>query len=1116
MKRIISIILSLAMLLSISGLVTIGAFAEDTKIIITTKEDFLKINDNLNGIYEIQANLDLTDVNFSIGTADAPFAGKIIGNLNGTGAKPTITMAKTGESNLGLVNYLGGAGEISNFKLKGAIEGATNVGAVAGYVNGNASISNIDNEVNLTTTTTSTTAINFGGIVGNINGSSNSSIANVTISNCSNFSAINIPSMNNIGGILGTSGNNSQVTIDNCKNYAAIKGYSLFAGIAGVLGEANYVNTITNCINYGDITPDSTSTTSKGSCGGILGKGTANIDSCYNLGNIAGYSSAGIVHRLINTKAKSVSVTNCFTTDGGDYTKSSADSSIGIVSIAETTNGGKVTIKNNYAKYSSTRTSIYPIWQTVRIRNGASGHSISIDISSNYYIDSLKATNPSVNSIDTTTTTDIYVPTSLTADQMKTEDAFDGFDFEGDDAVWTFKDGYDYPQLISNPYKEVVDIKDETITLNSTFNVKDDTYTVSWNEIEGATGYVVTVNGTTNNVTENSYTLNGDNNTYIVKVKAVSDTSETSEAEITVNTLFAGGDGESADTAYEIANARQFANIKETGFYKQIADIETITTPKATFNGTYDGNNKFIRVNLTGNTGYIALFSEVNAAKISDLTIKGTVTATEDASGAAALIGKATGATVTGCINEAPVNSASIKTGGFVAETATNSTGIFTITNSTNKGNVTYTGKSESNTGMGIGGIIGFGGIKNAANVINEGTVTGGAGNTGGIIGYSARTLTMSLCANKGKVISNGASVGGIAGRLANSGYHNIDKCYNSGPVTADGVAGGIVANSSMDLTLTNCFNTAKIIGTGYVGSIIGSFSEGSNQRTLTASNCYDVANPDKEIIGYIDATNLDASNLYILTEKDLTDYNGSPNAFTTENQAALSAVDGWFVLSGYEYPQLDGLEYEKVYYAVEIKVGNGGEIDTDNIIYVLKNEEVEVTVTPDSGYAVKDFTFNSAVMPSYIDKTEEFTFKTPAITDDALIEISFYELVVIPSVTNVTAYTPTLSLSEDLQGRVDDIEALKGKAGALAFTKVDIGAGYEISDYGMMLSESEDGYENGTKISAKAKGAYVYGILVYGKASGTQYYLTPYVCYGNNEVVYGTAQQVTFADFND
>ena len=54
------------------------------------------------------------------------------------------------------------------------------------------------------------------------------------------------------------------------------------------------------------------------------------------------------------------------------------------------------------------------------------------------------------------------------------------------------------------------------------------------------------------------------------------------------------------------------------------------------------------------------------------------------------------------------------------------------------------------------------------------------------------------------------------------------------------------------------------------------------------------------------------------------------------------------------------------------------------------------------------------------------------------------------------------------------------------------------------------------TAISAKAKGSYVYGILVYGKDAGTQYYLTPYVSYGENDVVYGTPQQVTFANFND
>ncbi len=1079
----------------------------DGAYIVRNAADFKQILNDLTATYEIWGNIDLTgDNNVDIGTAEAPFTGKIKGNLNGEGNKPTITLEKTGTSNLGLVNYLG-AGEISNLKLKGNITGDSVMGSAAGSVVGAAKVSYIDNYAVITSTSTDATDTNsvtgnIGGIIGSVGD------YNAEISYCNNYASVAPCSLyrnniNRVGGIIGGTGNAS-IKLSFCYNYGEVKGKQF---VGGIVGQTGNTISITDCANYGEIGGGTGSRYTQ--IGGIIGSGFGTISRCYNTGNIlGGQSIGGISGTSSSTSARVLTITDCFNTANTRGINTDPRQYVGIVG---TVKGGTITIKNTYNLLNTNEERIYPLAISITYSN-------AIDIANNYYLDTGKevtdfAFTPPVADV----LVNEYLPIGLSKEQMVQEESFDGFDFDGEDAVWEIKEGFDYPQLISNPYREIVDLSTATIDLQENYNINNDSYSVSWKKLDGATGYHVVLNDgeadvATEIITGDSYELSDIvyGKTYTVKVKAVNETEESEFSEISISTLYAGGDGESEETAFEIANARHFANIGETGFYKQIADIETITTPKATFNGTYDGNNKYIKVNLSGNTGYIALFAETDGAKISNLTIKGNVTASEGASGAAALIGKDTNSTVTGCINEALVNSASVKTGGFVAETATTSAGIFTITDSTNKGNVTYTGETESTSGMGIGGIIGVGGIKNASNVINEGTVTGGAGNTGGIIGYSARTLKMSICANKGKVISNGASVGGIAGRLANSGYHIIDKCYNSGPVTANGVAGGIVANSSMDLTLTNCFNTAKIIGTGYVGSIIGSFSEGNNQRTLTASNCYDIANSDKEIIDNIDATTADISNLYILTEKDLTDYNGSPKAFTAENQLALLAVDGWVKLNGYDYPQLSGIAYEKIYYVIQIKLSAGGQADTDDVIYVTENEEVEITITPDEDYEIKEFTFNGVTVEDAIGKAEAYVYKTPSITEDSLIVVSFKKNSVLPSITNVYKYEDSLSVIKDLY-TLSGYNFI-GKAGALLAVTIDEGYGYTISECGMLLSETAEDYLNGEKIKAEMKDK-AFATLVFGANAGKKVFLTPYIlCDG--EPVYGTPIEVELKSF--
>jgi hypothetical protein len=49
-----------------------------------------------------------------------------------------------------------------------------------------------------------------------------------------------------------------------------------------------------------------------------------------------------------------------------------------------------------------------------------------------------------------------------------------------------------------------------------------------------------------------------------------------------------------------------------------------------------------------------------------------------------------------------------------------------------------------------------------------------------------------------------------------------ISNCYNTGNVTSDQAYSGGICGSSYFSTIIHCYNTGKILGSGYVGGIAG------------------------------------------------------------------------------------------------------------------------------------------------------------------------------------------------------------------------------------------------------------------------------------------------------
>ena len=132
------------------------------------------------------------------------------------------------------------------------------------------------------------------------------------------YNCINYADTNAAGIVASMSGKH---TISNCINYGNVTG-SIEASVGGILGGSNgvdweefdgYYNEIINCGNYGTIVANR----QRGSCGGIAGFIKGDVINCFNkaeithnnnngnyagVGGIVGHSSAGQITNCYNTK----------------------------------------------------------------------------------------------------------------------------------------------------------------------------------------------------------------------------------------------------------------------------------------------------------------------------------------------------------------------------------------------------------------------------------------------------------------------------------------------------------------------------------------------------------------------------------------------------------------------------------------------------------------------------------------------------------------------------------------------------------------------------------------------------------------------------------------------
>ena len=355
--------------------------------------------------------------------------------------------------------------------------------------------------------------------------------------------------------------------------------------------------------------------------------------------------------------------------------------------------------------------------------------------------------------------------------------------------------------------------------------------TVSWNAVEGASGYEVYVDDVKQECEDTSLDFTGKSGSFTVKVTAVNpgiyDSSETAEATITLNDYGKGTESE----PYKIYTASDWNDFSDlvtnnegkAGFQDKFielaADIDfenTYVKPagksaQMSFKGTLDGKDYTLKNAKIGDgtASHQAFFYLLNG------TVKNL---------------KFDNITVTGGNANSAASSAAVLTAG-------QSTVAFTIENCHITNSSVISGPEQGTVGGSYAG--GFVGRTNNASVairncsISNSTITAANENAGGIVGFLGAGI-IDDAKSTGNTIKteNKGVAGGVVGFLSGSAtIINISSSNNTCIVKnpASGGAGGVVGNcNSNDAKMINIYsagNQMKTLAhsyTLYLGGVLG------------------------------------------------------------------------------------------------------------------------------------------------------------------------------------------------------------------------------------------------------------------------------------------------------
>lgn len=190
-----------------------------------------------------------------------------------------------------------------------------------------------------------------------------------------------------------------------------------------------------------------------------------------------------------------------------------------------------------------------------------------------------------------------------------------------------------------------------------------------------------------------------------------------------------------------------------------------------------------------------------------------------------------------------------------------------------------------------VGGTIGKISSSSAVSKLNNNVSVTGGTNTGGVFG-TIETSTINLGNNTGDVIGT-QYVGGIAGNTSGA---TVQKSLSAGLVKGTNYIGGLIG-SATNSTLTNSYNMSNIIGETKIGGLIG------NTITATITNSYNASSitGNSEIGGIIGVAtsssilnNSYCSNNYNIIGTNTSSTNNGSSSLTEAQMYLQSSYVGW------------------------------------------------------------------------------------------------------------------------------------------------------------------------------------------------------------------------------
>ena len=417
--------------------------------------------------------------------------------------------------------------------------------------------------------------------------------------------------------------------------------------------------------------------------------------------------------------------------------------------------------------------------------------------------------------------------TELSADQMRTQSSFSGWDFN---SVWKMSDsgslpyGMPIPQATTNNY-----VQTGTITINTDGNVvaqayKDGALVASSTSTSSGNlqfynlamgDYVIVLHRNGQTLSDASNYTSAENRGLEVINLSINDGSLNTSASSTK--YFASGLGTESNP-YIIQTFEQFLNIDKLSgqgtstYYKLHSNIDAngqiLTQTITNFMGHFDGNGYEIsNFVISKNNGTAGLFEQLNNASIQNLGVSGfTITNYDQFSGfTGGLVGKAISSQVISSYSHNGNLNVNANAGSLVGYISGSTIKYCYATN-----NVTSLITEEDNYMANLGGFVGQ--AENASIIeqcYSDGNVTG-TKRLGGFIAYAENVS-----------ISNSYTT-----------VHTLTNYSGDGQSEVGGFAGYVGANSRIE----NCFMYG-VVQNKVRELLIGAFIGENNSNNIT--NCY-------------------------------------------------------------------------------------------------------------------------------------------------------------------------------------------------------------------------------------------------------------------------------------